>query len=419
MDKYKDLKSFFDEELKDINFNTHFLSKLHKFRIEWSTKSDEYIDFLGSNLLGVHQIRFSIIDESRLAENVFGITNVPKMQKELYEVKGIVKSHKVSSNLLYNLLVYAMYRIQHSSESDTVKNRVKTEAGLVMSYMMITSLYVRRFNFLVKDNIATTVYERMSQKFLIKQLGSWQAVFINMIETIINKKGVNYRKLQAYTTDDGLKVITDIQTKIRSHINHAFNLLMIVLEEDLIIKQLSTTSSNVDGDKVVGDIDSYASNIKHTIKSVANKDYEFIDPTITKVVLSLYPSIKEKELEGFISYMTNADNLDVKDLKKLGLPKSNNVHQEVLEAIISISILYLQRYGVNITDRNNIPLILTLLKNYWNSGRSTDPRVEKIKKYIAKQITISSKRKTKWLITGLTTAYIVYIYMRSIKSNVV
>jgi hypothetical protein len=89
MDKrYEDVKSFFNYWLKDIRFDKSLLNRLTTFRLQWSTKSDDYIDFLGSNLIGVHEIRFSSIDDKNLLE-IFEIDDLDTIQKDFYKVKGI------------------------------------------------------------------------------------------------------------------------------------------------------------------------------------------------------------------------------------------------------------------------------------------------------------------------------------------
>ena len=69
----KDIKDVCASFTSHINFDLKFAKLLEEFRIQWGYKSDEYIDFLASNLVGVHKIRFSAKDEDALYYDVLEI----------------------------------------------------------------------------------------------------------------------------------------------------------------------------------------------------------------------------------------------------------------------------------------------------------------------------------------------------------
>jgi len=114
--KYKNIKIFFQHQLEHIKFDKNLIKRLKTFRYEWSTKSDDYIDFLGSNLLGTQAIRFSSLDDTKLFENVYNLRHLDKMQEDIFNVYLMEKKYRVASNIVYQTLMYTAHRFLHNKE---------------------------------------------------------------------------------------------------------------------------------------------------------------------------------------------------------------------------------------------------------------------------------------------------------------
>lgn len=417
--KKSEVEIFFDNELKHLKFDRKLIKKLNNFRLLWSTKSDEYLDFLGSNLFGVHTIRFSAIDERNLYNLVYGIENPNEMQKRLYEVEGIEKSFNVTSNLINHLLTYTMYRFHHSDMRKRDKKQGIIEACLIMQYRFTASIFYDYFKYTVKESIAITLYERLSHKYLIKQLGSWQAVFLHRAKSCTEKNEVNYRKLDRYTTEDAVRVISDIQTKVRRNIVNMYSELVKVIEEDNIVQQSNATFLDLEGEKIVADVSNLPDKMIHTITLAAYNESEFLDRKINAIILNIFPNIKERNLIKFIKDITDKDmhRDDKKYYKLLGYDKKEtpDLYLKVLEDIIKLNVIYLQRMNININDLRNIGTIISLVKNYWSSGRVTDQRVKNIKRYLIIFARNTTGVKTNWFTTTLAISFILYIQIKSLK----
>lgn len=94
MGKYKDVDDFFKKNLK-VKIDKNLIHELKMFRLKWSTKGDDYIDFLGSNLTGVYKVRFSSLDDNFLMNDVLLIDDISKLQDDFYSVPGILKKYKI------------------------------------------------------------------------------------------------------------------------------------------------------------------------------------------------------------------------------------------------------------------------------------------------------------------------------------
>jgi len=418
MNKYNSIKDFFDYLLKDIKFDYDLFTQLRKFRLAWSTKNDEYISFLGSHLLGVHDISFSSIDDDNLLA-IYNIDDLDFIQNDFYKVKGVIKSHKVASNVIYNLLMYTAHRFLTNKKLKE-KDRISyaAEPCLIMQYKMFTSVYNHYFKYKVSENIAESVYNRLSHKFIIKQVNSWQDVFAKRTLDCISHNGSNYKRLLRYTTDDALRVVIDIQTKIRSGIQTIYKVLIKVLEEgDIIESDQATFVGGEKEEKQIKDIETgqhkYINNLLH----IAYNTNDFIDNNAVKVVDNMVSNVNKDLIIKFLKCMSDKDFIDKygKEFSKILGKDIKDPHSYVLREIMLIDIEYLQRYDININDKTKLPKMLIMIKNYWSSSKVNNENMKKIKAYLNSLATVCTKKKTKWLITSLVIAYVTYVFLRSMK----
>jgi len=416
-----EVEKFFDENLKHVLFTSSLVRRLKNFRLEWVIKNEDHIEFLGSNLLGVHKIIFSSQDDDKLLEDIYGITDPDKLQKELYTLKGMSKKYKVGSNLIYQLLVYTMYRFLNN---DTLNSNQKEEGittcGLIMQYRMITSIYFRYFKYPVSKAVAIETYERYSYKFGIKQKKNWQNVFIDRCKSITDKHGINRKKLERYTEEDALRIVTDIQTKLRRSIVTMYKVMLEVLEEENTLKQLSDVIIDATGEKSIADNDNVIINIKHNINNIIYRENDFINNEIVNIVLAINKNVDYDNFIKYLRYVSNKDNhkdINKKILKKLdyNLKEVKDPFIAIINDIININTSYLQRTGININDRSKIPNAIISIKNYWSSGIINDNRVNIIKQYLIDIGLIATGKKTKWLLSSISISFIIYLHLRSLK----
>jgi len=402
---YSNVKEFFDSYFYKIKFDKHFIKKLKLFRLRWSTKDDEYIEFLGSNLVGVHSIRFSKLDDEELM-SYYGIRDIVKFQKDFYNVEGIDKNHKIGSNVIYHTLIYTAYRflINKELKEDEKINGIR-EACLILQYRMFSSLYSHYFKYSVDENTALAVYERLSHKFLIKKLGSWQEVFEYRTKDCTDKNATNRNKLINYNTKNAELIITDIQTKLRSMLLTIYNVLVEVVKEKSSIQTESSTYVGGERDeKQVSSKDTLAKYVS-VIQHVAYNPNDFIDLDLVKVIDSLFNNVNQNIILKFLACMTDEKKNDPKHYFK------------ILELIVSISLDYLQKMNINIEDRSNITRALILIKNYWSGSKVKSKDIDTVKRYLQKKAKICTGKRTKWIISSLTIAFICYIFLRMLKTN--
>jgi len=406
MSKYKDIKMFFKTNVPDLKASKSMTRQLKEFRLNWSTKSDEYIDFLGSNLLGVHKIVFSALDDDMLMIDVLNVTNRDILQKDIYNVPGVKKNFKIASNIIYQTLTY----LGHLYEIDKTLTRDDKDAGikeicLLIQYRMFSSLYYNNFKFTVPESIATTVYNNLSHKFLIKQVNSWQEAFMHRVDNCLNPKNPMYKRFVKLDTLDSIRILSGIQTKLRGQIKYIYRVLAKVTEESsAVIQESSTFTGGENNETQMKSLTGGAGRYINNIKSIALQTNDFIDIETVDIVTSLFNNIEKDTVYKFLKCISNPDK--IKDTDKL---------LKVVEDIILISFEYLQRSDINIEKREYIPKALILIRYYFSSSKVKNETMTNIKDYLATEAKICTGKKTSWVLTTLALIYINYIFLRSLK----
>ena len=405
MHKYKDLKEFFAGITKDVKFDKRLYEQLKDFRLKFVTKNEEHQAFFGDKLLGVHILRFSSIDDIALVEQIFGL-DINFCTEEIYKVKGIVKEFKVASNFIYHLLLYTAHRFATDKsmvkDDKTLEYYIK-EPILIMEYRMFSGFYAKSFKYPFKKEIAITALKELSNKYLIKQLDSWEAFFEYRIKDFIGHKSPYYKQLINYTVDDAINIIITLQTKLRSVFkNITIIMYRIKNEEESVIK--SESMFHQDGN--MKDISAGLKPMIEKTKMLYNNRTDFIDNELIAFIEKMFNNLPAGMLYTMVKYLVSDDA--EKEFKNV---------EHIIDRSIVLNYEYLNRIEIEPLNKTKIFLIITNIKNYWSSSKVKNHEMKKIKEQVYKYSLISTGRKTKWMNVANVIAFVIYIYTVGLKNT--
>ena len=395
---FKTLKEVFDiHGLTKVDIDIY--KKIQVFRIGWTQKAPEYIDFLGSKLTGVHPIRFSTRDEDMVFVDIFNIDQ-PSLTEDLWATKGVDKNKKVTSNPLYITLVYLMHLTITSREIGKHREDMLRELYFIFGYKVISSLFTHYFKFTVDPSTALAVNERLSNKFIIKKVNNWQELFEYRALDVL-PKGLHYLRLNRLDVDESNRIISDMQGRIRDMLKNIYIILMEVKDSNDRLVSRSNIEMTEDGASIKDNTNRPDRYVNYMLSIIDNPS-DFIDDDMVYLLNNSYKNLNSKDIYTTLEFMS--DN-NFKDRNK------------IIENIIISSISYLNNKGIHSDYNKHMLDVIKYLKGYFISSSVRDKVILDTKKELLNLVKKLPVTKVNWNYTGLVTYAIIYIFIRSVVSK--
>ena len=394
------LKILFDNRFENIKFNKKLAQEFYHFQIKFITKNQEYIEFFGGNLTGVHIIKFTPSDES----DFFDIleTNKEEIKYIVDKDPGINKNFVVSSDPLNLFISYCIHRSLTSNFlTDKDKKDAVLNLALILNYKFITSIMSHFFRYPIDKATAEVVYNNLSFKYLLKQKGTWSETLQYRAEEMTASNSIHYEALKSFNDDQKIVYfLNDSQGRIRDMMKNIYREFLRVKESG-VDKYVKT--SHVQLDEENGDsFKDYTKGIeiyKNYLFNVLQNENDYIKEELVKIILNIVQNIERANLISLLEY--TVDN----HLKK-------NYIEEYLNTIIVYSYNQMKN-DIDIINSKDIGKFLTILKAYYQSSKNKDPDLLEIRKLGDKLVTECLDFKTRITVTSLRTAHFLYTVLRT------
>jgi len=162
---------------------------------------------------GVNPVKFLPSDQMRWFDEIIRADELALEQK-LLALPTVNKDWKVSSNTMNLSCAWLIYAI-HVSKALTPqqKHQGMMDVLLILQYKFFTSLLFHYFRYPAKPEVAEATYAALSDKFTIKQVGTWGALFKDRAETILAKDSPHMKNgtLLNFDDDEGAQETQDAE----------------------------------------------------------------------------------------------------------------------------------------------------------------------------------------------------------------
>ena len=373
------------------------------FRIRWANKDVNTISFLGSNLLGVHPIRFSVRDEERFYTEVVPVDD-NELEYMLHSLPDIDPTRRVSSNVFYLTIVYYMHRAYMSKLNKKKLEIALQEMYYVFAYRAMSSLISHYFKYSVDEDIAKAVYEKLSNKFHIKKYGTWQDVFKYRANDIL-PGGLHHDRLLKLTNEDATRIVADMQGRLREMVKNIYIILIEVVEKNEKITTTSLNTNDANGEAAIGDVvDRHDVYITYINKIVYNRA-DFVKDELITVISDILNIQVDRDIYSVLRYIT--ENI---------MTKNKEIHY-VISTIMEMSIDYLSRNNIKSDIKGNIYEVINTLKNYYTGSRVDNKDLTKVKDILGKYYVAATSKRNKTSMSSIRIAIILYIVLRAFSKD--
>lgn len=389
---YKYPEEIYKTLYPNYKYDNDLYTKLKVYRIGWTQKNDITLEWLSSNLTGVYPVRFSEQDEMLL----YDVLEMDKqtLQPEIYDLRGLSRTMRTVTNATYFTLMYVAHKFAtNRSFSQDVRIDAIKECYFIFIYKITCSLTAHYFKNNIDISKAKAINERMTNKFLIKKLGSWQAVFDYKAQDLLPGQ-IHWKRLLRFNTDDVVRIISDLDTKIRDVFKNNFGVLVNVNKHNERVTDTSLIETNAeDGDglkAVTGRQDVVLTRVKNKLVSKV----DFVDYNLIELLAKLLRLDNVNQVTSCILYLTE---VDIKELDKY------------VELLLANSFSYLSTKGIVTNFQDRLYEVITILIGYWKSSNSKEKINKDIKNVFYDYAQEKLKSRNHSLILNVSVAMIVYV----------
>ena len=397
--KRNSIKAVFDYYFRQKAFDRMFLRKVVETVLEFETRNEEHINFLGSNLLGVYKIKYVTADEDHWIDEVIDLVDWGEMEDEVHDLDGVDKSFFVAGSVLNMSYAYLAHRFYTSSMLS--KDDQEKGAGAcikLLHYKFLASVTNHFFPFKTQESIALALYESLTRKSLLKRYHTWGRLVDARVADTVGTSSIHNKTLTNFSPDKSvLYLITDISSRIREIIKKLNRDYRKLRDEDARITSESKYVT-IDGDKTLKNFENKAQSIIRDFNDIVKDRINFIRDALVEQTLKLVPTADKRYL--------------IQSLELLSL-LANGKQRKDIELMVERLVIHIQEYikSVDKKDANLIGLVVKF-RNMYRSSQLTNEDIIYARKIVSDVVDKALKNKSSGIVSSTRISTLLYITLR-------
>lgn len=400
------VKEIFDDECKHLVIDAKFAKRLSAYNLKFVHKNQDHIEFFGSNLTGVHVVRFTDADRDEWFDEILEV-NDSILTDQLLKLPDINEDFFVSSDTMNLSCVWLVHAIYTSPKlSDQQKHDAMVDAMLVLQYKFITSRLYRHFRFPADRAIAEATYAQLSYKFAIKAYGSWAAVLQARSEDIIGKESIHRNTIVKMDNDvQVVRMLNDIQGRIRDMLKNIYDVHLRVAHEGSRISSTSATIEH-DGAEILKDQTKSVTAYSRYLNTIVADKASFIREELVTIIEKLMHTMPPRLFKETLEWMST--NYRLSGAKEI---------EEILNETIIHSFEYMSHNRNLVKSTHDLSGLLSKLRGVLMSSRSTDPDLLALREKIETVVRKATGNKVTSIVASVRTGIYLYLILRALTKN--
>jgi hypothetical protein len=398
----KNVKSIFDAECSYVRFDAAMAKRLNEYRIGFENKNEEHMTFFGGNLTGVQIVRFTTQDKEKWFTDVLEIDDI-SLEEKILELPTINADWHVSSDVFNISVIWAIHSLMNSHLlNDSQKHAAMMDAALVLQFKFLTSLLFNYWRYPANAEVAAAAYAQLSNKFALKQHGSWSATLRNRCEDLLNEEGIHRQCFMKFNNDHLIvRTLNDSQSRIRDMAKGIRGVFDKVHKSGDRISSTSMTAE-FEGEEILKDKTKSLNSYTRYLNSIITDKNSFIKNELVDVVCrvqyTMPPKIFNKTLE-WISI--NYRHTEAKEI------------EELVEMCLLHSFTYLTDHRNKPRETNDLASLVSNLRGIYMSSRSTDEELLALRNKAEVIVIKAAHTKNDSVIASVRTGLLLYFILRA------
>lgn len=392
------LRKAFDSVFNKLVIDRKLASKLRHY-VSGILSREGNVEWLGSNLLGVHSIRFFDSDRNRLFDEVINID-------EDYLSELIKESHSINTDWqvagdTYNLTIVYLLHLMIPKFGDKEILAAAIDLVTILQFKFYSSIYYHFFPKPVDLPAAEAAYSMLSMKFDIRRLGNWGLHMAERATYFCSPEYPNYDAVKRFDAPDMvLRYITDLNTRTKQTVKDYYAVLDRVRRENARVVSQSARVE-LDGQSVIRDKVGALEIAKQNLFDASYDINNLYKEELARVVLEMVPKASPAALKTLLTYIA-------------GLPigKKRDEVNSIMEDTLSHAFDEIVTNRINFNDAVTV---LQRMRALYQASKSPNPYVLSLRSRIEKLAAKETHIRHESALAALRNALLLYFLIRSLQ----
>lgn len=363
------VRQAFDALFEDVEFDTKLYNKLVVNNIEFITRNQEHTRLFSGRSIGCYYIKYTMFDKNIFYDNLFGM-QVEDVAEAVDSIKTIPSSFKIARDDINLVTFYIAHRfLSNPKLSDKQKRQYAEEALNYFSYrtlVLISSMY---FVYPISEDKATALTERLSAKYVIKNVKNWNEYCQYRSSEYLDSK---YKKLLVGFNDDKElpNAITDLFSRTKDTLKNIYSEFMVMLEREETMASRSATITDAEGVDTVADRVEGIHKYINVVDELLTDKGALIKKSHIAAVADILPGLSQRDLEKALTYMLEYSYTGTEAYSKVS---------GLFKAVLTNAVEYLQRNNLALHSKSDVVEIMNALVGNVLYARGTNVSVHTFK----------------------------------------
>ena len=400
-------KQALDTLFEGVKFDTQLYHKLVQTNIELITRSQEHSQLFSGRAIGCYFIKYTSSDSALFYDNLFDLT--PEHVQEAIEgITSYPKSFKIARDDVNLTTLYIAHRfLSNPSLSDKQKKLYAKEALNYFSYRTLIVITSNYFVYPISEAKATTLVERLNNKYLIKRLKNWSEYCQYRSDEYLESKYGEW--LTSFTDDKALpNAVSDLFGRTKDTIKNIYGEFVRMMESDEVIKSKSGIWKDADGQDSIADRIDSSDAYYAKLEALLADSSSFIRSECIAVVVDILPHLSHQSVKELLEQVANYAYADRTSYAQV---------QSFAQAVVTNAMEYLRRNSVYLSKGVSVPQAMNMLVGNVLYARGTDIEVSRIKeqgdKLLKKVHKVNKVRVNDRTLKNLRNALYLYLVLRA------
>lgn len=394
------LKKAFDRIFEKLKIDQQLCRRIMNYVSGVFTRTGN-VEWFGSNLLGVHMIKFLSSDRERFFNEVLGIDE-HYITYEIGQTKLINQSWNVGGDTFNLVIAYVVHRLSYE-----FKNKTFYEAAVnlvsFLQFVFYTSIYWNFFrNKPVDLPAAESAYSQLSLKFEIRRVGNWGQHLQDRSEHFLSTDYDNYNYLHKFDIPEYVvRWVTDLNTRSRQTVKDYYGVLdQVRRDNSRVLTQSSMIELN--GEVIIRDRVSAFNTARSNLLEASSTYTSFYKDSLFRVVLSFIPKASPEALRKLLRYVT-----------EVPLGKKKDEIEKIIEDTLSHAFEFVSTTRFNFKD---VGAFLEKMKSLYQAPKSQNEIVLSLRTRVEAIAKKETHLRREVDLAAVRTAFLLYLLVRATDS---